>query len=132
MLKSIMSINLSVMKVSLSFIFFRMGRSTVCGILKDTCEAIWKVPMPQYIREPVSAAESTSAHHLWKLHGNSVIYAKLHNYYFHLHYYTIILIGNFASSELKVHINFIFSLVTSSILIKSVDSRSRVCVIWLW
>ena len=28
---------------------FRMGRSTICGILKDKGEAIWKVLMPQYV-----------------------------------------------------------------------------------
>ena len=52
----ILSLILSLFKVSLSF-NFRIGRSTVCGILKDTCEAIWKVLMPQYVRAPASAAE---------------------------------------------------------------------------
>ena len=36
---------------------FRMGRSTICGILKDTCEAIWSVLMPQYVRAPATAIE---------------------------------------------------------------------------
>ena len=34
-----------------------MGRSTVSGILKEICEAIWKVLMSQYVRAPSSTAE---------------------------------------------------------------------------
>ena len=34
-----------------------MGKSTVCAILKETCEVLWNVLMPQYVRAPSSAAE---------------------------------------------------------------------------
>ena len=44
------------LQVSLSF-SYRLGRSTVCGILKETCEAIWKVLMPEYVRAPGSMLE---------------------------------------------------------------------------
>ena len=34
-----------------------MGRSTVCMIVKETCEVIWKVLQPQYVRAPLNAEE---------------------------------------------------------------------------
>lgn len=36
---------------------FRMGRSTVCGIVKDTCEAIWSTLQPEYVKAPSPEAE---------------------------------------------------------------------------
>lgn len=43
-------------EVSLSF-NFRVGRSTVCCIVKETCEVIWTVLQPQYVLAPSSAEE---------------------------------------------------------------------------
>ena len=43
-------------QVSLSF-NFRMGRSTVCSILKETCEAIWTALQPVYVKAPSCEAE---------------------------------------------------------------------------
>lgn len=43
-------------QVSLSF-NFRMGRSTVCSILKETCEAIWTALQPEYVKAPSCEAE---------------------------------------------------------------------------
>ena len=43
-------------QVSLSF-NYRMGRSTVCGIVRETCEAIWKALQPVYVRAPSSQQE---------------------------------------------------------------------------
>lgn len=43
-------------QVSLSF-NFRMGRSTVCGILKETCEAIWTALKQEHVRVPSCEAE---------------------------------------------------------------------------
>ena len=34
-----------------------MGRSTVCSILKETCEAIWTVLQPQCVRAPSTNEE---------------------------------------------------------------------------
>ena len=34
-----------------------MGRSTVCSILKETCEAIWTALQPQYVKAPSSEEE---------------------------------------------------------------------------
>ena len=34
-----------------------MGRSTVSSILKETCEAIWTVLQPDYVKAPSSSAE---------------------------------------------------------------------------
>ena len=42
--------------MSLSF-NFRIGQSTVCSILKETCEAIWTVLQPQYVRAPSCSEE---------------------------------------------------------------------------
>ena len=36
---------------------FRMGRSTVCGILKETCESIWDALQPEYVRAPTTEEE---------------------------------------------------------------------------
>ena len=35
---------------------FRMGRATVCYILKETCEAIWSVLQP-FLKAPSSARD---------------------------------------------------------------------------
>lgn len=43
-------------QVSLSF-NFRMGRSTVCGIVRETCDAIWSALQPQYVKAPSCEAE---------------------------------------------------------------------------
>ena len=40
-------------QMSLSF-SFRMGRSTVCGIVRETCDAIWKALQPLYVSAPSS------------------------------------------------------------------------------
>ena len=46
-----------------------MGRSTVCSILKDTCEAIWAVLQPKYVKAPASVSEwkaiSTDFERIW-------------------------------------------------------------------
>ena len=36
---------------------FRMGRSTVCGIVKEVCDAIWEVLHPEFIKFPTSEEE---------------------------------------------------------------------------
>ena len=38
-------------QVSLSF-NFRVGRSTVCGILRETCAALWSALKPKYVTPP--------------------------------------------------------------------------------
>ena len=45
-------------QVSLSF-NFRMGRSTVCTIVRETCKALWETLQPLYVRVP-------SSHQEWK------------------------------------------------------------------
>ena len=45
-------------QVSLSF-NFRMGRSTVCMIVRETCKALWEILQPLYVRVP-------SSHQEWK------------------------------------------------------------------
>ena len=37
------------MQASLSF-KFRMGKSTVCGIVKDVCKALWNALSPEYVK----------------------------------------------------------------------------------
>ena len=53
-----------------------MGRSTVCGILKDTCEATWNVLMPQFVRAPATTVEwegvSRQFEQMWNVHIVSV------------------------------------------------------------
>ena len=44
-------------QVSLSF-NFRMGRSTVCKIIKDTCEVISRVVTKEYVKVPSCALDS--------------------------------------------------------------------------
>ena len=48
---------------------FRIGRSTVCNILRETCEAIWSKLQPQYVRAPTSENEwiaiSTQFERIW-------------------------------------------------------------------
>ena len=34
-----------------------MGRSTVCGIVKDACEAIWEALHPDFVRMPSNMEE---------------------------------------------------------------------------
>ena len=36
---------------------FRIGRSTVCCILKETFEAIWEKLQPKYVKAPSSESE---------------------------------------------------------------------------
>ena len=36
---------------------FRMGRSTVCGIVRDVCEALWEALQPEFVRMPSSKEE---------------------------------------------------------------------------
>lgn len=36
---------------------FRMGRSTVCGIVKEVCDAIWKVLHPEFVKMPAKEEE---------------------------------------------------------------------------
>lgn len=43
-------------QVSISF-GFRVGRSTVSKILKETCEVLWEVLQPVYVRAPSSEEE---------------------------------------------------------------------------
>ena len=43
-------------QVSLSF-SFRIGKSTVCGIVRETCEAIWKALQREYVKAPSSEEE---------------------------------------------------------------------------
>ena len=50
------------MQVSLSF-NFRMGRSTVCSILRETCEALWEVLVEEYVKEPASRSEWEGVSH---------------------------------------------------------------------
>ena len=48
---------------------FRIGRSTVCNILKKTSEIIWDVLQPQYVKAPSSEEEwmgiSDQFQHIW-------------------------------------------------------------------
>ena len=48
--------SLKFLQVSLSF-SFRLGRSTVCGIIRETCDVIWNVLAEEYVRAPSSIAE---------------------------------------------------------------------------
>ena len=54
--------------MSLSF-NFRIGRSTVCGIVRETCEALWNVLHSKYVQAPSSEdqwiALSRQFEHLW-------------------------------------------------------------------
>ena len=43
-------------QISLSFIF-HVGKSTVSGILKETCEVLWHVFQPVYVRAPSNEEE---------------------------------------------------------------------------
>ena len=47
-----------------------MGRSTVCGILKETCEAIWTALKQEHVRVPSCEAEwvgiSKQFEQIWK------------------------------------------------------------------
>ena len=43
-------------QVSLSF-NFRVGRSTICNILKETCSAIWEVLRAEFVRPPSTPEE---------------------------------------------------------------------------
>ena len=43
-------------QISLSF-SFRVGKSTMSGILKETCEALWQVLQPVYVKAPSNEEE---------------------------------------------------------------------------
>ena len=43
-------------QVSLSF-EFRMGRSTVCGIVKEVCDVLWDVLQPEFVKMPSNVEE---------------------------------------------------------------------------
>ena len=55
-------------QVSLCF-SFRIGRSTVCGIVRETCEAIWKALHPLYVKAQSTQEEwkgvSDQFEHIW-------------------------------------------------------------------
>ena len=36
---------------------YRLGHSTVCGIIDDTCSAIWEALSPEYLRTPANSDE---------------------------------------------------------------------------
>ena len=36
---------------------YRLGHSTVCSIIDDTCDAIWKALSPEYLRTPANSDE---------------------------------------------------------------------------
>ena len=36
---------------------FRMGRSTVCSVVGEVCEAIWMSLQPEYVKMPASEEE---------------------------------------------------------------------------
>ena len=48
---------------------YRVGHSTVCGIIENTCDALWSVLMPEYMRRPTSEEEwrriSEGFEHIW-------------------------------------------------------------------
>ena len=48
---------------------YRVGHSTVSGIIEDTCDALWAVLMPEYMRRPTSEEEwrrvSEGFEHTW-------------------------------------------------------------------
>ena len=43
-------------QVSISF-SYRIGRSTVCKIVRETCDALWKSLQPLYVKAPVIEEE---------------------------------------------------------------------------
>ena len=47
-------LRMSAKSVSLNF---RIGRSTVCGIVRETCRAIWKALQPSYVKAPSTEDE---------------------------------------------------------------------------
>ena len=44
------------LQVSLSF-SFRMGKSTVCSILQETCDVLWTVLKEKYVKPPSAVVE---------------------------------------------------------------------------
>ena len=57
-------------QVSLSF-DFRVGRSTVCRIIRDTCTVLWEVLQPHYVKAPSNEEE-------WK--GIATDFEKIWNF----------------------------------------------------
>ena len=55
-------------QISLSF-NFRLGKSTVCHILRETCEVLWNTLMPLYVKAPSTEREwkgvSDQFEHMW-------------------------------------------------------------------
>lgn len=43
-------------QMSMSF-DFRIGRSTVCGTIKETCETIWQCLQPEFVQPPATDEE---------------------------------------------------------------------------
>jgi hypothetical protein len=50
---------------------FRVGHSTVCGIIDNTCDALWNVLSPEYLRRPATQEEwkviSRNFESIWNL-----------------------------------------------------------------
>ena len=44
---------------------YRVGHSTVSGIINSTCESLWNVLLPRYMRRPSMSAESRRANELF-------------------------------------------------------------------
>ena len=57
-------------QVSLSF-NFRVGHSTVCRIIRDTCTVLWEVLLPHYVKAPSTEEE-------WK--GIATDFEKIWNF----------------------------------------------------
>ena len=59
-------------QVSLSF-NFRIGKSTVCGIMRDTSQAIWEGLQPHYVRSRSSQKEWKAISDQFEAFGTSQI-----------------------------------------------------------
>ena len=50
---------------------YRVGHSTVSGIINSTCESLWNVLLPRYMRRPSMSAESRRVsegfEHIWNI-----------------------------------------------------------------
>ena len=57
-----------------------MGRSTVCGIVRETCDVLWQVLAEEYVSAPSSAAElvrsfiSDGTFHIVWVRSENVLY----------------------------------------------------------
>ena len=51
-----LSISISSSQAPMSYVF-RMSRSTLCHVLVEVCDAIWKVSHPEYLKMPTSKTE---------------------------------------------------------------------------